>query len=252
MLSKAKIKLIHSLRLSKFRKQNGLFVAEGTTNVLDFLNSGTKPESLFATESWISGHKQHTDISAFSSIDEKEMKQISNLKNPSEVLGVFQIPETRIPDLSTFNDFILMLEDIRDPGNLGTMIRTADWFGFRQVICSTESVDAFNPKVVQASMGSLARVNIHYHNLEDLIESKPEELLVFGAVLNGMDITKLAKPDKGILLIGNEAHGISSSLMQKINQRVTIPNIPFQGGNSAESLNASIATAILCYEFRCG
>lgn len=250
MLSKAKIKLIQSLRLGKFRKQHSLFVAEGTTNVLDFLESETKADSLFASNAWINKHKLRIDTSVFSEVNEKEMKQLSNLKNPSEVLGVFKIPEMVNPDLRTYDQYVLMLEDIRDPGNLGTIIRTADWFGFNHIICSEESVDCFNPKVVQASMGSLSRVSIQYDNLVNLIESKPEDMKLFGAVLHAKDISQLTKPAKGILLIGNEAHGISRSLLKYIDKEITIPGAGTPGGNNAESLNASIAAAILCYEFR--
>ncbi len=249
MLSKAKIKLINSLKLGKFRKQHGLFVAEGATNVTDFMVSGSEPESLYATETWIKKHENKIKSSRFVAVSDREMKRLSNLKNPSEVFGVFKIPETNKPDLSVCNEFILMLEDIRDPGNLGTIIRTADWFGFSQIICSEESVDAFNPKVVQASMGSLARVSVHYDKLEMVIASKPDDLRLFAAVLDGYDITKLEKPKKGILLIGSEAHGISESMMSLTDQKITIPNKTSPSGASAESLNASVAAAILCYEF---
>jgi len=139
-----------------------------------------------------------------------------------------------------------MLDDIRDPGNLGTIIRTADWFGIQTIICSEETVDAFNPKVVQASMGSLARVELHYERLDRIIKSKPSNIPVFGTVMNGKSIREIEKANKAIVLIGSEAHGISNRLLKLIDEKITIPT---SSGGGAESLNASIATAIICYEF---
>ncbi len=250
MLSKSKIKLINSLHLGKFRKQHGLFVAEGSINVLDFLNSSMELEGLYAAKEWIEGNIKYLSKIDVREVNAKELKKISNLKNPSEVLAVFKIPDNVAPNLHEVKEVILMLDDMRDPGNMGTIIRTADWFGIQHIICSEESVDAFNPKVVQASMGSLSRVQIHYQNLEKVIKSKPDYLKVFGAVLDGDNIVEMAKPNHGIILIGSEAHGISKKLIPLIDKKITIPITPSPGGSSAESLNASIATAIICYEFR--
>ena len=250
MISKAKIKLVSSLKLSKFRKEHQLFVAEGTTNVLDFIAGGMNCQDVFATEQWLEENHARLRKASASAISQKEMKQISNFKNPSDVLGVFKIPETKFPNLETFEDLILVLDDIRDPGNLGTIIRTADWFNIPEIICSENSVDVFNPKVVQASMGSLCRVNVSYQDLKALFQSKPDSLQVYGAVLDGAAITEINKPLKGFILIGNETRGISKGLLSFIDTPITIPNIPLPQGSSAESLNASIATAIICYEFR--
>jgi len=249
MISKARIKFISSLQQRKYRQLHGLFVAEGTTNVLDFIQSGTKTEEVFATRGWIDEHGKEISRIPVTEVTMKELKKISSLKNPSEVLAVLvQLPETT-PDLTKVNDLTLMLDDLRDPGNMGTIIRTADWFGIRTIICSEDSVDIYNPKVVQASMGSLSRVNVSYHNLWELLKNKPDSLNVFGAVMDGENITEIQKPDKGIILIGSEAHGISQKLLPMIDYKITIPGIS-DGPNSAESLNASIATAIICYEFR--
>lgn len=250
MLSKSKIKLINSLNLGKFRKQLGLFVAEGSINVLDFIKSGIETEGLYATKEWIEGNIQYLSKIDAGEVSVKELKKISNLKNPSEVLAVFKMPDYVAPNLHEVKEVIIMLDDMRDPGNMGTIIRTADWFGIRHIICSPDSVDAYNPKVVQASMGSLSRVRIHYQNLEKVIRSKPDYLKVFGAVLDGDNIVELAKPNHGIILIGSEAHGISKKLIPLIDKKITIPHTPSFDGSSAESLNASIATAIICYEFR--
>ena len=249
MISKARIKLITSLQQQKYRKKYGLFVAEGTTNVLDFLQSGIKAEEVFATAAWIEKHGEDTGGIPVTEVNMKELRKISSLKNPSEVLAVLAQPPETTPDLAKVNDLVLMLDDLHDPGNMGTIIRTADWFGIRTIICSEDTVDVYNPKVVQASMGSLARVQVSYTNLYELLKSKPDYLEVFGAVLDGKNITDLPKPKLGIILIGSEAHGISEKLMPLIDHKMTIPGMPAENG-SAESLNASIATAITCYEFR--
>jgi len=250
MLSKPKIKLINSLKQRKFRKQHGLFVAEGTTNVIDFIKGGVEIDALFATGNWIKSYKNEIPDHSITEIDKKELKKISLLKNPSEVVCVFRIPEFDPIDINNISDIVLMLDDIRDPGNLGTIIRTADWFGIKDIICSEESVDAFNPKVVQASMGSLSRVKVHFTNLKIFLKSKPDYLKVFGTVLDGENIIEIPKPKKGIILIGNEAHGISEELIPLVDQRITIPLVESSITGPAESLNASIATAIVCYEFR--
>ena len=251
MLSKSKIKLINSLKMGKYRRQHQLFVAEGTTNVLDFLHSGIETEALYATRDWLKTNQSFLNKIEITEVILKEMAKISALKNPSEVLAVFAIPEKNEADLNTMNDLVLMLDDIRDPGNLGTIIRTADWFGISHIICSENTVDAYNPKVVQASMGSLARVQVYYQDLKKTLQAKPDYLKVFGAVLEGNDMVELAKPNHGIILVGSEAHGISKELLPLIDIKITIPKqVSIDVPNSAESLNASIATAVICYEFR--
>lgn len=250
MLSIAKTKLINSLKMGKFRKEHGLFIAEGTTNVLDLINNGIVVSDLFATTSWIEAYQSKIPDQEIVQVSDKEIKKLSFFKTPSAIVGVFEIPVHDKSEADKINELVLMLDDIRDPGNLGTIIRTADWFGIKDIICSKESVDAFNPKVVQASMGSISRVKIHYRNLKSFLESKPEYLKVFGAVLNGDNIIEIPKPQHGIILIGNEAHGISKELLPLVNQKVTIPLVANDSSGSAESLNASIATAIICYEFR--
>lgn len=250
MLSKAKIKLINSLKLGKYRRQHKLFVAEGTTNILDFLQSGSEAIDLFATANWLEQNTKYLKKYSVTVVNNKDLSKISFLKNPSEVIGIFKSPEENKLNLNSIDDIVLMLDDIRDPGNLGTIIRTADWFGISTIICSKESADAFNPKVVQASMGSLARVSVYYEDLQAILESKPEALKVFGAVMNGEAIEEISKPKKGLILIGNEAHGISDKLMPFIDKKITISSTPGNPGSSPESLNASIAAAIICYAFR--
>jgi TrmH family RNA methyltransferase len=249
MISKASIKFITSLQQRKYRRKHGMFVAEGTTNVLDFLHSGIETEELFATEAWIEKHRKETGKIPVTRVSLKELGRISSLKNPSEVLAVLKQPPEITPDLSQVKDLVLMLDDLHDPGNMGTIIRTADWFGIRTIICSGDTVDVYNPKVVQASMGSLARVQVSYADLGKLIKNKPDYLEVFGAVLDGKNIADLPKPKLGVIVIGSEAHGISDKLLPLIDHKITIPGMP-AGNTAAESLNASIAAAIICYEFR--
>ncbi|GMT46400.1 MAG: tRNA/rRNA methyltransferase [bacterium] len=246
MLSKADIKQLHALQQNKFRRKYGQFLAEGSINVLDFMGGALKIVQLFATEGWIASHQKELSGLTYESVNRQEMEKISALKNPSEVLAVVEKPEYQLPDIGAIDSYVLALDDIKDPGNLGTIIRTADWFGIHDVVCSPETVDVFNPKVVQATMGSLARVRVHYTDLAAWLTGKPEELKVFGAVLHGNDIRKAEKPGKGILLIGSEAHGISQVLHPMIDEPVRIPAI---SGSGAESLNAAVATALVCYKF---
>ncbi len=250
MLSKAKIKLINSLNYAKYRKQHGLFVAEGTVNVLDFLQSSIETTDLYATGEWIEKHRQALTGIHYHETEEKELKKISFLKNPPEVVALLKIPDMGNLNLNDLAGLLLMLDGIQDPGNMGTIIRTADWFGIRNIVCSPTSADAFNPKVVQASMGSLARVKVYTADLVKMVKNRPDYLNTFGAVLDGSPLNEVPKPKTGIIIIGNEARGISKDLLPWIDFKITIPRLPGRQGSSAESLNASIATAIICYAFR--
>ena len=249
MLSKAKIKLINSLKLSKYRREHNLFLAEGSINVLDFLQGGNRVEEVFATAEWAENNRRFLKDQNVTIVSRGEFEKITALKTPSEVLALLAIPEYPLIDLYSINDLVLMLDDIKDPGNLGTIIRTADWFGIRHIICSNQTVDAYNPKVVQASMGSLARVEVYYDDLINLLKLKPHTFPVLGAVLDGKPLVELKAMKKGILLIGSEAHGISEKLLPFVDHKITIPSFA-TSLRSAESLNASIATAIICYALR--
>lgn len=246
MISKAKIKLMHSLKQAKYRKLHGAFIAEGSINVSDFLKGPLTVREVYGTAEWIEKHRdllQHTSAEV---VTAGELGKISTLKNPSEVVALVEKPVYQLPDAGKIQQYILALDDLRDPGNLGTIIRTADWFGIQDIVCSEETVDAFNPKVVQATMGSLARVRVHYTSLAEYFGSKPDNLKVFGATLGGAPIAAASKPGKGILLIGSEAHGISEALYPLIDEQIRIPSA---AGSGAESLNAAVATALVCYEF---
>ena len=232
--------------MGKFRKQHKMFIAEGSINVLDFIKSGLQPVDLFATETWLEKNSKLLTFENVEKVSEKEFARITALKNPSEVLAVFNLPENKIPLPSKINGLVLMLDDIKDPGNLGTIIRTADWFGIKDIICSQQTVDAFNPKVVQATMGSLSRLNVSYFNLYEWLEGVEAATNIYGAVLNGESIKEISKPKNDVLIIGSEAHGISAEVLKFVNKPITIPRAETGG---AESLNASIATAILLYAF---
>lgn len=246
MPTKAQIKLVRSLHLKKFRNEYNLFVAEGNTNVLDLLNSPFRLQWLFARESWIEKNNSRLEDIAVQQVSGKEMEMMSLLKSSSEVLAVFKLPELSDFNPGGIDDYILALDDIKDPGNLGTIIRTADWFGVKTIICTRETVDVFNPKVVQATMGSLARVQVHYVDMVSVLSEIPTDIDVYGTYMFGEPVSGIKKSGKGVILIGNEAHGIGKEYLSLITHKVTIPSV----NTGAESLNVAVAAAIMCYEVR--
>jgi TrmH family RNA methyltransferase len=230
------MKLIRSLELKKNRKREGLFVAEGPKVVGDLLQAGYRARMLFST----------TERPDAELITEEELHKISFLQHPQEVLAVFEIPASHQSTLTS--RLSLALDGIQDPGNLGTIIRIADWFGIDTIFCSEDTADAYNPKVVQATMGSLAHVHIIYCDLLQLFDTLPDDYPVYGTLLDGNDIYQQPLSPKGIIVMGNEGNGISEAVRQRVTHRLLIPN--FHQGDSAESLNVAIATAITCSEFR--
>ncbi|MCF6350018.1 MAG: RNA methyltransferase [Flavobacteriaceae bacterium] len=238
MLSKNQIKLLTSLKLKKNRIKFGLFVVEGLKSVTEFNHSEFEVETLFYTTKFKNFlPKQNTQL-----ITEKELKKISNLKNPSQVLGVFKIPK---PVIKKKKGLIIALDAIKDPGNLGTIIRLCDWFGVNQLVCSLETVDCYNPKVIQATMGSLTRVSIVYVDLNKyLLNTK---LTVFASLMQGKNIYQTKLPKQAILVMGNEANGISNRNLKLIKNKISIPKF---GNLQTESLNVATATAILLSEFK--
>jgi len=242
MLSKAQIKLIRSLQNKKFRKETGLFVAEGKKLVEDIAGSSIKIEHTYATSRY-TGTLQHTLIT------EDELSQISTLTTPQAILALCRIPESEgaLPVLT--NDFAIALDDMRDPGNLGTIIRIADWFGINHIFCSDESVEVFNPKTVQATMGSIARVMVHYVHLSDVLAKyKHEGIPVYGAMLHAKNVYEETLTQNGILVIGNEANGISENVARCVTHSISIPSYAKNSG--PESLNAAVASAVLCAEIK--
>ena len=295
MLSKATIKRIRALEQKKFRRQTGLFVAEGPKVVGDLLAAMSARE-IFATAEWLnenrnlistatmpeksSGKPLGSDAKpTITEVSEEELRRLSFLQHPQQVLATFEIPAsppTPLPpergDLTANNQqaannlhlvsplssgrgaggeasLALALDGIQDPGNLGTIIRIADWFGIETVVCSPDTADAYAPKVVQATMGSLARVKIVYQDLAELIDALPTDFPVYGTLLDGRDIYAETLTPHGLIVMGNEGNGISPEIARKITRRLLIPNYP-ANRPTADSLNVAIATAITCAEFR--
>lgn len=242
MLIKSKVKYIQTLSQKKVRDTDGIFVAEGTKSINDFLASGNTPlEALYYLPEWAAENgRLLSDIpeSTRQEITAMEMEKISFLHTPSPVLGLFKKPVFR-DQLQTKQSFGLVLDAIQDPGNMGTIIRTADWFGVSYIICHGDCADCFSPKVVQSTMGSLARVRIEYRDAISFLKDNIQ-VPVFAALLEGKSMYELPKQSEGVLLIGNESKGLRPELLQGNIQPVTIP-----GRGGAESLNAAVATGIL-------
>jgi TrmH family RNA methyltransferase len=239
MLSKNQIKLITSLQQKKQRIAQQLFFAEGIKVIQELLESNFELVHLYTTQNDFDEVSNQKKVI----INETELKKITALATPNTCLAVFKIPsEKKI----TESGLILSLDSIRDPGNLGTILRLCDWFGIRQIICSKETVDIYNPKVVQATMGSIARVNVNYIDLESFISQT--NLPVFGTFMDGTNIYKTDLPQEGIIIMGNEANGISPEIEKLTTNRLSIPR--FGTLQKTESLNVATATAIILSEFR--
>ncbi|TAL57853.1 MAG: RNA methyltransferase [Bacteroidetes bacterium] len=239
MISKTQIKNIKLLHQKKYRESEGVFIAEGPKIVNDLLNSKFKVREVFATKEF----KVQGSSLRIHEVTEKELIQLSALATPNQVIASFETEDV-MPDVRILKmELVLALDDIRDPGNLGTIIRIADWFGIRHILCSESSVDVYNPKVIQATMGSIARVNVYYADLDTVLK---EFNTVYAAVLDGDNIYSQKLSKQGVVLIGNESKGVSEKLMKCVNRRISIPN--FSAG--AESLNAAVAVAVICSEFK--
>lgn len=246
MISKNKISELKKLSQKKFREERGLFVVEGTKSVCDLLASSLPVEELFATEAWTEAHRAELSHVPFTVVTPAELERITALSTPQAVLAVVRTPHFTTADLD-FGDALLVLDGIRDPGNLGTILRTADWFGFRQVLCSEDCVEWTNPKTVQATMGSFARVKVVYAHLPECLSQVQGR--IFGTFMQGEPIQNIDFQKNDILVIGNEGKGISPEVAQCVQQRVSVP-LASANPSHAESLNASIAASIVMYEFR--
>lgn len=250
MISKSREKFVKSLQLGKYRKLHGQFIAERPKIVLELFQSRFIVNSVFATEEFLNKNMSAipSDCSIHS-VTGHELKKISTLRSPQEVLAVVEIPTEGEIDHFQNEDLTLVLDDIRDPGNMGTIVRTADWFGVRNIICSEDSVDIYNPKVVQATMGSLARVRISYISLREFLSNVPAGIPVYGCLMEGTSLYEAGLSPKAYIVIGNEAHGISNELLPVLTERLSIPSYG-KDGKGAESLNAAIASAVVLSEFR--
>ena len=244
MLSKSQISFVKSLHQKKFRKEHRLFIVEGIKSVTEFIHSDYFVNTVYCTENLVPKLANLSQKTKVNEISQADLARISTLSSPQGALALVEIPgDQKIQAVNIRGTFTLALDGVQDPGNLGTIIRTADWFGFDQIICSDDCVEAYNPKVVQATMGSLSRINILYTDLPAFL--RENKVPVFGAVLNGMPITNTNFGQEGIIVLGNEGNGISEAVAKEITNRVTIPGL-----GKAESLNVAVSASLFCYEVK--
>ncbi|MDR1761096.1 MAG: RNA methyltransferase [Bacteroidales bacterium] len=248
-LSKAKISLIKSLSIKKYRQEHRLFIAEGTKIVNEILKSNLKIRYLIRTEDW-AFNKTSIDFEDIITA-ENEINKISNLKTTSHVIAIAEIPDYNLNISFLKNKLTVVIDNIQDPGNLGTIIRICDWFGIENIICSNGSVDIYNPKAIQATMGSFLRVKVFYEDLQNFIKEYKNITgnCCYGTFLEGENIYKIPEKDNGLIVFGNEGQGISKEIEKIVDKKIMIP--PFnENSEHSESLNISTATAIICSEFR--
>ncbi|MEA1786958.1 RNA methyltransferase [Arenibacter sp. GZD96] len=240
MVVKSQIKFIKNLQQKKYRNQNGLFVVEGVKTIQTLLDAGFSVQKIYVTQTDIIDAPSTKPVL----ITDASLKKMSSLVTPNKALGVFYIPKM---ERIEFSDWVVALDDVRDPGNLGTIIRLCDWFGIRHLVCSLHTVDCYNPKVLQATMGSISRVNVVYTDLYSFL--KEVKTPVFGTFMQGASVYQVSLPPSGVLVLGNEAKGISDGLQALISEKISIPQF---GEKTAESLNVATATAIFLGEIRRG
>ena len=240
MISKNDIKRVRQLEQKKYRLRQNAFVAEGPKVVGDLLAAGFQPLRIFASAEWAA---TRTGTAPIDEVTADELHKLSFLQHPQQVLAVFQIPARTLAPTQEGSKLTIALDGVQDPGNLGTIIRIADWFGIASIVCSTDTADAWSPKVVQATMGSIARVNVAYTDLKEYLSRS--DLPICGTMLDGDNIYTQQLPQRAIIVMGNEGNGISPEVRRLVSRKLLIP--PFQPG--AESLNVAVATAIACSEF---
>jgi TrmH family RNA methyltransferase len=239
MLGKAKAKYIQSLGQKKYRDEEGLFIAEGPKIVADLLLSAPGyVKEIYAVKEWLKENKDHPRKKVFIEVSEDELEKLSQLKTPNQVVAVIKKFDVE-RDIAVRGKVSLVLDTIRDPGNLGTIIRIADWFGVSQIICSMDCADVYNPKVVQATMGSIVRVKVFYTDLEKWLKQQ-KDIPIYAAMLEGKDVTKMNGLKEGLIIIGNESKGINEEIAALANEKITIPK-----KGEAESLNAAVAVGII-------
>lgn len=245
MLFKNEIKYIKGLSERTARTDYGRFVVEGDKMVGELLDAGLKVENIYLTE-----RSRLFGMEGAVTVTEKEMERISGLRTPSSALAVVHIPKREFVPQCAKGELVLALDDLQDPGNLGTIIRIADWYGIRHIFCSAHTVDCYNPKCVQATMGALFRVEVHYGDLPSMLrEAKEEGVAIYGTLLDGENIYEKKITESGIIIIGNEGKGISAEVERLVDTRLFLPSWPTDC-RSSESLNAAVATAVVCAEFR--
>jgi TrmH family RNA methyltransferase len=242
MLSKSQISFLKSLQQKKVRRAEGVFLAEGIKSITEFIKSDYQVHTLYHTPAFASKLLNLSKKIKTEETSATDLAKFSSLTTPQEVIALIKIPQWPVLQTQMLQQgFSIVLDGVQDPGNLGTIIRTADWFGITNIICSEDTVDVYNPKVVQATMGSLSRIHIHYVYLIKLIKETP--LPVFGAMLNGHNIYKTNFGTNGLIVLGNEGNGIRPEIQALIQKPVTIPLL-----GKAESLNVAIAAAVFCSE----
>lgn len=248
MLSKNKVKYIRSLELKKFRNEYNVFVAEGNKLVADMLPA-FECELMIAKPAWMA---TQGDIPAKELLvaDDEDIRKASFLKSPQDVIALFKRPQWQLEQADPSQKLLLALDGIQDPGNLGTIIRLADWFGIKDIICSPDTADVFSPKTVQATMGALSRVRVHYTPLEPYLQKQAaQQIPLYGTFLDGDNMYAKTLSTHGIIIMGNEGNGIRPAIEACVNEKIFIPNYPAEQETS-ESLNVAIATAVVCAEFR--
>lgn len=248
MLSKGKLKYIHSLEMKKYRNELNAFVAEGNKLVADMLHA-FECELILAKPSWMATQGD-IPTKELLEADDEDIRKASFLKTPQDVLAVFKRPAWSLAEADPASSLVLALDGIQDPGNLGTIIRLADWFGIEHIICSLDTADVFSPKTVQATMGALAHVKVHYTDLAVYLKAQAEKQIpLFGTFLDGENMYTKELSANGIIVMGNEGNGIRPEIEELIDQKLYIPSFPPERETS-ESLNVAIATAVICAEFR--
>jgi TrmH family RNA methyltransferase len=237
MVAKSELKFVKSLQQKKCRSESGLFVVEGVKSVNELLDSPLKLHSLYATDPTL----VRPNVATIG-VSQAELSRMSGLKTPNALLAVFEMPEANPVD---YSGWVLALDQVRDPGNLGTIIRLCDWFDIRHLVCAHGTVDCYNPKVLQATMGSITRVNVVYKDLEAVLAK--EGVYAFGAFMEGANMYDTQLPDKGVLVMGNEANGVSAEVEAMIQGKISIPQYGLQ---TTESLNVAMATGIILAELK--
>ena len=248
MLSKALQKRIASLENKKQRRESGLFVAEGSKTVLDLIAAGIVPEKVIATVNWLAENRLNAGIEVIE-VELEEMKRISFQQTPQGVMGIFRQPQHDTDTTIPQRELCLALDNVQDPGNLGTIIRIADWFGIENIFCSTGTADIYNPKTIQATMGAIGRVKVHYVDLPEMLALLKGKAPIYGTFLDGEVVYTKKLEKHGVIVMGNEGNGIGDECSRHITEKLLIPSYP-KGRATSESLNVSVATAIICNEFR--
>lgn len=249
MISKNDIKFVHSLELKKKRREEKAFVAEGPKLVGELIGT-FRLRAVYALQQWIEANEASLNGVTVKDATQDELRKISFLETPQEVVAVFEQPDYDVDARKTIaENLCIALDGVQNPGNLGTIVRLADWFGISDVFCSADTADIFNPKTVQATMGGMARVRVHYTSLPELVDSLDNDVPVYGTLLDGGNIYTQDLLQRGLIVMGNEGKGLSEEMRKRVSHKLYIPNYP-EGSECAESLNVAIATAVVCAEFR--